>query len=380
MLVLLAATAMTLAMPLVARAQVKVGVILSATGPAASLGLAQKRVVPLMPAEIAGKKVEYILLDDASDTNQAVKAARKLMADEKVDLVIGPSVTAASLAVIDVAAELKTPLISMASSSRITSPMDEKRHWVFKTAMSETLAVATTLRHAAASGGKRLALVAASDAYGDTWVAEVTRTAATHGINLIATERFAASDVTALAQVAKVMAAKPDAVLVAAAGTPGLLPHKTLRERGFKGRIYQTYGNLAPEVYKVGGKDMEGTLVASSVGFVPSQMDVKDPVRQVSAEMQGRYERQYGSGSWNGSAGNAFTAEQLFVKAIAGALKVAQPGSQEFRAAVRDEIEKTKDMVTASGYINMTKADHSGYDDRSTAMFEFRGGAWHLLK
>src|SRR5690606_9145797 len=154
----------------IAHAQVKVGMIVSATGAAASLGTAQKKALPLMPTELGGAKVDYIVLDAASDTNSAVKAARKLMADEKVDVVIGPSLPSTSLAVIDVAAETRTPLISMASSSRITSPMDDKRHWVFKTAMSEDLAAAGTLKHAKSIGIKRLAVIAASDAYGDSWV------------------------------------------------------------------------------------------------------------------------------------------------------------------------------------------------------------------
>jgi branched-chain amino acid transport system substrate-binding protein len=362
------------------QAQIKVGIILSATGPAASLGSAQKRTVPLMPKEIEGKTIEYIVLDDASDTNQAVKAARKLMADEKVDVVFGPSSTPAALAVVDVAGELKTPLISMASSSRITTPMDANRFWVFKTPMSETLVIGATLKQAKAMGIKKLALITASDAYGDTWLSQINNMAAKYDVQVVASERFAPSDVTALAQVSKVMAAQPDAVLVAATGTPAVMPQKALRERGYAGRIFQTYGSLAPEVIKLGGKDMEGTLVSSSAGFVPSQLDPGDPIRLATEALKNKYEAMYGAGSWNSNAGNAWTASSLLNTALPAVLKAQQPGTPAFRAALRDQIEKTKEMGTISGFINMTPEDHSGYDDRAINMFEFRNGAWNLIK
>jgi branched-chain amino acid transport system substrate-binding protein len=372
--------AVSLAAVFAVHAQVKVGIILSATGPTASLGSAQKRTVPLMPAEIAGQKIQYVVLDDASDTNQAVKAARKLIGDEKVDIFFGPTGTPASLAAVNVAGEMKTPMISMASSSRITTPMDDKRHWVFKTAMSETLVIGQTLKNAQAASVKKLALIAASDAYGDTWVAEINRAAASHGMQIVATERFATSDVTALAQISKVLEAKPDAVVIAAAGTPAAMPLKSLRERGFAGRIYTTYGSLAPEVTKLGGKDMEGVLVSTAPGFVPSQMDPMDPSRIASETFRKKYEDMYGAGNYNSNAQNAWTASTLFLNALPVALKTQQPGTPAFRAALRDAIESLKDVQTTSGVINMTKDDHSGYDDRSVTMFEFRNGAWNRVR
>ncbi len=360
-------------------AQIKLGVVVSATGPAASIGGPEKRVVEFMPRSIAGKSIEYIVMDDATDTNQAVKAARKLMADHKVDAVIGSSASAPSIAMVDVAAEFKTPMVSMASSSRITSPMDDKRKWVFKGVMDETLMVEATLEHLASRGIKKIAFIGSSDAYGDVWSSELGRLKAKYGIEVSATERFASTDVTVLAQVAKVLASNPAAVLVAAAGTPAALPHKTLKERAYKGVIVQTFGASAPEVLKIGGKDMEGTILASSPGFAPAQMPKDDPVRLASEALNKRYEAANGAGSWSPYAGNAWTAWQILEAAFTKLPQSLQPGTGEYRAALRDQIEKTKDLITTVGIVSMSPSDHVGFDLRSTAVFELKGGVWTLI-
>src|SRR5205814_6313723 len=130
---------LALAVSATVQAQIKIGVTLSATGPAASLGIPQKNTIALLPNEIGGKKVEYIVLDDASDTTTAVKNTRKLTSEDNVDVVLGSSVTPNSLAMIDVVAETETPMISMAASARIVEPMDAKRQWVFKTPQHDSL-------------------------------------------------------------------------------------------------------------------------------------------------------------------------------------------------------------------------------------------------
>ncbi|QRR35601.1 ABC transporter substrate-binding protein [Hydrogenophaga sp. YM1] len=359
-----------------AGAQVKVGVIVSATGPAASIGIPERRVVDLMPRRIGDKTIEYIVMDDATDTNQAVKAARKLMADDKVDVLIGPSASAPSIAVVNVAAELSTPMVSMASSSRIVSPVDDKRKWAFKVVMDESAMVETTLKHLSETNKRKLAFIGSGDAYGDVWLAEVNRLRGKYGVELVGTERFASSDVTVLAQVAKVMATSPDAVLIAAGGTPAALPHKTLRERQYKGLIVQTYGASVPEVLKIGGKDMAGTIAANWLGFVPEQMDRDDPVRLATEELNKKYEAAYGAGSWSPSAVNAWTAWQLLQNALPEVLKTQQPGTPAFRSALRDHLEKTKNLSTAMGIISMSPQDHMGFDLRSTTVFELRDGSW----
>jgi len=363
-----------------AQAQIKVGIIVAATGPGASIGSPQKKAVAMLPNEVAGNKIEYIVMDDASDTNQSVKAARKLISDEKVDVLIGSSISAPSIALVDVAAELKVPLVSMAGSSRITNPMDDKRHWVFKTPFNESLAIDVTLKRAAAMGIKRLGVLTTSDAFGDTWTAEIEKLKGKYPVEIVAVERYAASDTTALAQASKVLNAKPDGILVAASGTAAALPHKTVRERGFTGPVFQTYAALAPEVYKLGGKDMDGTIAVTSAGFQPDQLDANDPIRKASALLIDKYEAIYGKGSFSSYVGNLWMASQLVDAAIPAALKTAKPGTPEFRAAIRDNIERVKDMVTQTGYVTMSATDHVGYDERATGVFEYRNNGWVKLK
>ena len=375
-----AAGALLLSAALHAQAQVKVGIIVSATGPGASIGSIEKKAVPMLPTEIGGQKIEYIVMDDASDTNQSVKAARKLIGDDKVDVLIGSSISAPSIALVDVVAEQKIALVSMAGSSRITSPMDDKRHWAFKTPFDEGLAIGVTLKHASLAGVKRLGVVTTSDAFGDTWLAGLERLKSKFPLEIVATERFAAADTTVLAQASKVLAAKPDAVLVAVSGTAAVLPHKTVRQLGFTGTVYQTYAALSPEVYKLGGKDLEGAIAVTSAGFQPDQLDANNPIRKASELLINKYEDLYGKGSFVSYAGNMWMASQLVEAAIPPALRTAKPGTPAFRAAIRDHIERVKDMVTQTGYVTMSPNDHVGYDERATGVFQYRAGRWTLLK
>lgn len=207
------------------------------------------------------------------------------------------------------------------------------------------------------------------------------RASAHDKVELVATERFASSDMSTLAQVAKVLAARPDAVLIAAAGTPAALPQKTLRERGYKGRIYQTFGAVAPEVLKIGGRDMAGTIVASNAGFVPAEMDKDDPVRLISDELNKRYEAAYGAGSWSPYSANAWTAWSLLATALPAVVKTGvKPGTPAFRAALRDQIEKTTDLATSAGMVTMSPSNHMGFDQRSIRLFVLKDGAWQVLK
>jgi branched-chain amino acid transport system substrate-binding protein len=163
-------------------------------------------------------------------------------------------------------------------------------------------------------------------------------------------------------------------------GTTAALPHKTVRERGFTGTVFQTYAALAPEVYKLGGKDMDGTIVVTSAGFQPEQLDPANPIRKASTLVIDKYEAICGKGSFSSYVGNLWMAAQLVEAAIPPALKTAKPGTPEFRAAIRDNIERVKNMVTQTGHVTMSATDHVGRDERDMGVFEYRHGAWVLLK
>jgi len=372
----LAALAATLLAATLAHADVNVGVTVSATGPAASLGIPEKNTIALMPQTIGGQKINYIVLDDASDTTQAVSNTRKLITESKVDVILGSTVTPNSLAMIDVVAENKTPMISMAASSRIVEPMDAKRHWVFKTPQNDimmSLAIATSM---ADNGVKTVGYIGFSDAYGEGWYQEFSKAAALKGLTIVANERYARTDTSVTGQVLKIVAAKPDAVLVGASGTPAVLPQRALKERGYAGRYYQTHGVANNDFLRVGGKDVEGTLLPAGPVLVAAQLPASNPVKKSATEYIAKYEAMYGKGSVSTFGGHAWDAGQLMQVAVANALKKAQPGTPEFRAALRDALEGAKEVHGAHGIFNMSATDHLGLDQRARVMVKIENGAW----
>jgi branched-chain amino acid transport system substrate-binding protein len=369
---------LSLAFSTAASAQIKVGVTVSATGPAASLGIPEKNTIALLPKTIDGKTVEYIVLDDASDTTTAVKNARKLISEDKVDLIIGSTVTPNSLAMIDVAAESETPMISMAASSSIVEPVDAKRRWVFKTPQNDSHMATAITGHMADAGIKTVAFVGFSDAYGEGWFREFTKLADLRQIKIVANERFARSDTSVTGQVLKLMGANPDAILIAGSGTPAALPQKTLKERGYKGVIYQTHGVANNDFLRVCGKDCEGTWLPSGPLLVAEQLPDSNPVKKSAMIYKNAYEKAYGAGSVSTFGGHAWDAGNLLAAAAPIALKKAQPGTKEFRAALRDALEGTKNLANSHGIVNMSPTDHLGLDQRARVMVQIANGKWKL--
>ena len=357
-------------------ADVNVGVTISATGPAASLGIPEKNTISLMPKTIGGQKINYIVLDDASDTTAAVNNTRKLIAENKVDVILGSTTTPASLAMIDVAAEAQTPMISVAASARIIEPMDAKKKWVFKTPQNDIMMSLAIAEHMAANGVKSVAFIGFSDAYGEGWSQEFAKAAELKKIKVVANERYARTDTSVTGQALKIMAAKPDAVLVAGSGTPAALPQKTLKERGYTGKMYQTHGVANADFLRVGGKDVEGTFLPAGPVLVADQLPAGHPVKKSALAYVAAYEAAYGKGSVSTFGAHAWDAGLLMSSAVPVALKKAQPGTPEFRAALRDALEQTKDVAGAHGVFTMSATDHLGLDQRARVMVKIENGAW----
>jgi branched-chain amino acid transport system substrate-binding protein len=359
-----------------ALADINVGVTVSATGPAASLGIPEKNTIALLPKSVDGQKINYIVLDDASDTTAAVTNTRKLITEDKVDVVLGSTITPNSLAMIDVVSEAKTPMISMAASAKIVEPVDAKRAWVFKTPQNDIMMSHAIAQHMAANGVKTVAFVGFSDAYGEGWYEEFKKAAEAQKLQIVANERYARTDTSVTGQTLKIMAAKPDAVLIAGSGTPAALPQKTLKERGYTGKIYQTHGVANADFLRVGGKDVEGTLLPAGPVLVAAQLPDSNPVKKSALAYISAYEGAYGKGSVSTFGAHAWDAGHLLAAAIPSALKKAKPGTPEFRAALRDSIEQVKAMPGAHGIFTMSKTDHLGLDDNARVMVRIENGAW----
>lgn len=360
-------------------ADITVGVTVSATGPAASLGIPEKNTLELMPKEIGGQKVNYILLDDASDTTTAVNNTRKLITEHKVDVVIGSTITPASLAMVDVVAEAQTPMISMAASARIVEPVDAKKRWVFKTPQNDIMMALAIATHMAANGVKTVGFIGFADAYGEGWWQEFQKAGALKSLQLVASERYNRNDTSVTGQVLKLVAAKPDAVLIAGSGTPAALPQKALKERGYAGKIYQTHGVANNDFLRVGGKDVEGTILPSGPMLVAAQLPDSHPAKKSALEYVTKYEAVHGKGSASTFGGHAWDAGLLMQRAAAEALKKAQPGTPAFRSALRDALEGVTNLPGAHGIFNMSPNDHNGLDQRGSVMVTIENGAWKYL-
>ena len=363
-----------------AGAQIKVGITLSATGPAASLGIPQKNSVALLPKTIGGKTVDYIVLDDGSDATNAVKNTRKLISEDHVDVVLGSSVTPNSLAMVDVVSELQTPMISMAASAKIVEPVDAKHAWVFKTPQNDALMAGAIGDHMAAAGVKTVGFIGFSDAYGQGWYTEFAKVAEAKGIKIVANEGYARADTSVTGQVLKLMSANPDAVLIAGAGTPAALPEKALKERGYKGRFYQTHGVANADFLRVCGADCNGTILPSGPILVAAQLPDGNPSKAPALQYVKDYEAAYGAGSVATFGAHLYDAGLVLQKAIPEAIKTAQPGTPAFRKALRDALEATANVPATHGVFTMSKTDHAGLDQRGRVMVMIQDNAWVLQK
>jgi branched-chain amino acid transport system substrate-binding protein len=361
-------------------ADINVGVSVSATGPAASLGIPEKNTIALLPTTIAGEKINYIVLDDATDPTAAAKNIKKLITENKVDVVIGSTTTPNSLAMMDVAVDNETPLISMAGSAVVVEPMDDKRKWVFKTAQNDAHMATAIVQNMTDKNLKTVAFIGFADAYGEGWYKEFAKIAEARKLKIVASERYQRNDTSVTGQILKIMAAKPDAVLIGGAGTPAALPQKSLKEKGYKGLIYQTHGVANNDFLRVGGKDVEGALLPVGPMVVAAQLPNDNPVKKSALEYVVKYEAVHGKGSVSSFGGHAWDAGVLLQNAIPRALKKGQPGTKEFRHALRDALEGTTNLPAAHGIFNLTANDHQGFDQRARVMVTIENNTWKLLK
>lgn len=359
-----------------ALADINVGVVASLTGPAAALGAETKKAVALFPASVGGEKVNYIVLDDGTDPTNAVKNVRKLISEDKVDVILGPNLISTAVAMADVANSEKTPMVSVA-------PLDvsgDKRGFVFRSEPSADLMVNKVVADMVAGGAKTVGFIGFSDSWGELLLKALTK--ATDGkMKIVATERYGRADPSVQAQVLKVMAAKPDVVFVGASGTPAAMPQITLRERGFKGKIYQSHGVTSKEFLRVGGKAVEGALIPVGPVLVAEQLLDSHPTKKNAVAFVKEFEAKNGPDSRSTFAGASWDAWLIAQNGIQTALKAkTKPGTPEFRAAVRDGIEKTSKLVGTNGVYTMSAADHAGYDPAAIVLIKVENNHWKLVK
>jgi branched-chain amino acid transport system substrate-binding protein len=270
-------------------------------------------------------------------------------------------------------------MLAPVGTSAVVLPMDDKKRWVFKThpnddVISDGLVAAMVKR-----GVKTIGFIGRSDPYGQNWYKTFAPMAEKAGIQIVANERYNREDTSVTGQVLKLIAAKPEAVLVAGVAADAAMPHMQLVDAGYKGNIYQTHGAASPDFIKIGGKKVDGALVVGPLLLVPEQIPDSVPTKKLALALDNSYERLYAIKPPIFAAG-VYDAGLLLQHAIPQAIKKGKPGTQEFRTALRDAIEGTKDLAMSQGVVNMSAQDHSGFDHRGRVLLTIKDGKWLLVK
>ncbi len=363
-----------------ARADITIGATLSLTGPGSSLGIPEKQTMELIPETLAGHKVRTIILDDRSDPTQAVVNARKLTAEDKVDIIFGATLTPTSLAILDVIGPAETPTVSLSGSGSIIIPQEGNKRFAFKLAPNEPIQGARIFEHATSNGIGTMAYIAHATAFGESFTEEMQKVAGLRKVRTLAWERFNPTDTSVTPQVLKVLATNPDAVLIAASGTSAAAPVIELRQRGYRKMIYLNQGIANNDFLRVGGKSLEGAVFPVSPVLVAEQLSNDNPMKKVALEYVRLFEGKHGKGSRTLFGATAWDAWLIMAAAVPTALKAGQPGTAAFRRALRDTMERTQNFVGTQAVFTMSPTDHNGTDQRGQVLVRIENGGWKLLQ
>jgi branched-chain amino acid transport system substrate-binding protein len=358
-----------------ALADITIGVSIGYTGPQASLGVHYKNAFDLMPKTLGGEPVKFIVLDNASDVTNAAKNGRRLVTEDKVDVLMGSNGVPQTLALAQIATESHTPMLAL---SPVNLPADNV-YWTFIVPQPTELMMDAVAKDMKKHNIKTVAYIGFSDGWGDIVLKATESHAAAAGYKIVTNERYARNDTSVVGQVLKIIAANPDAVMVGGSGTGGALPQIALRERGYKGPIYHNHGTVNAEFIKIGGKSVEGAIAPTGPIVVADELPAGYPTKAIGEDFMKRYEATFHLGR-NAFAGYSYDAVLLVDAAAQVALKKARPGTPEFRAALRDALENVKNVVGTHAVYTMTPANHNGMDERARVLVEVKDGQWRLMK
>ncbi|MEB0056674.1 ABC transporter substrate-binding protein [Variovorax sp. RTB1] len=356
-------------------ADLKIGFISSLSGPVSALGIPYEKGIRAAIAEspmLAGHKVELIVLDDASDPTTAGRNARKLVVEDKVDVLIGTSGVPGAMAIAAVAKELNVPLISPTPVT-IAGGADT---WTVTVSQSFPLMVSAVVERMQKAGVKTVAYIGFSDALGDLAYDSLKTSTDAAGIKIVANERYARADASVTGQILKITALRPDAVFAGNSGTPGALPYLALAERGYKGQLYGTHGLINADFVRVGGASIEGLQVPSGPVLVADQIAADNPIRAVSMNFRAAYQKV--NGAPPNDAFSSYTYDSYLLLGDAAKRTKGEPGTPAYRTALRDAIMSTKELVGTHGVYNFKPDDRYGSDKRGVVMVKMQKGQWKL--
>ncbi|WP_407157980.1 ABC transporter substrate-binding protein [Bradyrhizobium sp. STM 3557] len=368
-----AVAAMFAAVPALAQtSEITIGITTTTTGPAAALGIPERNALDFVPKEIGGVPLKVIVLDDGGDPATATTNARRFVTESKADIIMGSATTPPTIAVSNVANEAGIPHFGLAPFP--VSP--ERAKWSVVMPQPVPIMGKVLYEHMKAHNIKTVGYIGYSDSYGDLWFNDLKAQGVPMGISIVDEERFARPDTSVTGQVLKLVAANPDAILVGASGTAAALPQTELRDRGYKGLIYQTHGAASMDFIRIAGKAAEGVIMASGPVMSPETQADSALTKKPGLALNTAYEAKYGPNSRSQFAGHSYDAFELLKRVIPVALKTAKPGTVEFREAIRQALLTEKDMAASQGVYNFTEKDRSGLDDRARIILTVKDGKY----
>jgi branched-chain amino acid transport system substrate-binding protein len=373
------ATASVLGLP-AAAADITVGLVTSMTGPGASIGIPYSKGAAAGMAyknDVNGIKIKLIQLDDASDPSTGTRDARKLIEEDKIDVLMGAGSTPTTLAITAVCHELKVPCIGLAPADVPGEPGS----WMVSIPQPPTLMVSVVVDYMKAAGVKTVGYIGFSDGWGDLVYGGLQKSVDPDGIKILTNERYARADTSVTAQALHIVSAAPDAVMTGGSGTPGALPFIALRERGYTKDIYGTPALINPDFVRVGGAAVEGVVASTGPVVVADQLPDTYPTKKIALEYQDAYQKANNEPARGAFGPYAFDGWLVLLDSAKRALATgAQPGTPEFRTALRDALVTAKDVVGTHGVYNFKPGYSFGVDKRALVLVKLVDGKWKLVQ
>ena len=358
-----------------AQEPIRIGAFLSSTGPAAFLGDPELKTLELYVDKlnagggIAGRKLQLIAYDDGGDAEKARTFTKRLLEQDKVDVIVGGSTTGATMAAVPLVEAAGTPFVSLAGAVVIVEPV---KKWVFKTPHTDRMACEKIFADMQSRKLAKAALISGSGGFDKSMRAECLKVVGKYGVEIVADETYGASDTDMTAQLTKIKGSGAQAVLNAGFGQGPAIVTRNYRQVGLSLPLYQSHGVASREYIKLSGPAAEGVRLPAAALLVADLLVANDPQKPIVTAYQKAYEDKYKS-DISAFGGHAYDGLMLAVNAIKSA------GSTD-KAKVRDALEATKGYIGTGGIVNMSATDHMGLDLSAFRMLEVKGGDWSLVK
>ncbi len=365
---------MITAAPAIAAAPIKIGALFSITGPPSFLGEPERNTAQMVVDEInksggiKGRMIELVTYDTTGDATKAVQAANRLIKDDKVSAIIGPSTTGETMAVIPIVEKAQIPLISCAAGIKITEPV---KKWVFKTAQNDALAVARIYEHLKTRQINKVAILTVSDGFGSSGREQLTAQARNHGIQIISDDTYSPSDKDMTAQLTKLRGSQAQALICWGTNPGPAVVARNVKQLGVKIPLYMSHGVSSKKFIELAGDAADGIILPSGKVLVANLLPNSDPQKKALISFVNSYKNRY-KAEGDHFGGHAWDA----VMAIKGAIE----RGGDTAATIRDLLEKTQGFTGIGGIFNYSSQDHAGLTKDAFVLVEIKKKDWILAK